>query len=740
MDSIDGSDALSHKTARILISEMDSERDMRHPIREMLAESCLPSTMIDLAIMEDLAIAEDNILALISKTSENLDAIGEFPGLYHGHSNQQKRRRSSTQASPVKPVKLHKKKLQKANSALQVRFDPHDKNSRIPFKKVRDFVHASLSPSPVKEKLFKIINQNKVQQVVVCFAGGILPTNLLPASGSSSFPKLSANMSKHFLSQLPGSKEALYLPLQGITAIPLTRKERNDLTESLKATKITITDLLMSSDQLVQNGYPQRGEGWQQTVAFEHPGLTIFGLDCEFCRAESGHVLTRISLVNFDQQVVFDLLVKPDQEILDYATKYSGITAEILQGVDTTLAQVQKLILETVSCSDILVGHSLESDLGVLKIVHERVVDTLVIFEHVRGPPAKPSLKYLAQKYLNREIQSGERDGLGHSLVQDAQTCIDLVKMKISEGMLFGTNYNEISIFKRLYQDGQSKLLWIKHLPNIREDVEDSDGVFRAFAANDDQVVSKYTEHQKGRKFVLLSLKDLEYALKWESPCVSSQSVTENVVPPPSLDKPSSQARNSLNPETPIEITTQSSEEVTESASTLTLTTKFSENLNNIQAQSDSQLVTEPPQPLTDIEQHNEIQPQADIQPQIEIRPQNDIQPHTDKQCLTDTPPPTDTPLTEIFAKIDTNLDEIYKHMPQDSIMVVYSAVGDPREVYRLQNVKRAFHRYEREGKDLSTLSPEEIWDFNKQVALATAISAARESLTCICVKSSSPH
>lgn len=178
-------------------------------------------------------------------------------------------------------------------------------------------------------------------------------------------------------------------------------------------------------------------------------GRHIISIDCEMCKAENDQlVLTRISLLNWDGTVAMDKLVKPDVPIKDYLTQWSGITPAMLEDVTTTLPDVQKELLELITPRTILVGHSLNSDLNAMKLTHPFIIDTGILFPHPRGPPYKQSLKWLAQKYLHREVQKGSN---GHDSVEDSKTCLDLVKQKCEKGPKWGSgDTNAESIFKRL--------------------------------------------------------------------------------------------------------------------------------------------------------------------------------------------------------------------------------------------------------------------------------------------------
>ncbi|QUC18160.1 uncharacterized protein UV8b_02401 [Ustilaginoidea virens] len=246
-----------------------------------------------------------------------------------------------------------------------------------------------------------------------------------------------------------------------------------------------ITHFLATADELAENGYlvhpallaqgSQRDrfvvpDGWVVTKVGDlseadvpdsqiekgsvTAGREVLALDCEMClTGENELSLTRVSIVNWDGEVVMDELVKPDKPIVDYVTRFSGITEEMLAPVTTTLGDIQARLVELLHPRAILVGHSLESDTKAMQLAHPFVVDTSMLFPHPRGPPLKSSLKYLAQKYLAREIQKGGADG--HNSVEDARTCLDLVKQKCEKGKLWGAGEHQgENLFRRLARAG----------------------------------------------------------------------------------------------------------------------------------------------------------------------------------------------------------------------------------------------------------------------------------------------
>ena len=84
---------------------------------------------------------------------------------------------------------------------------------------------------------------------------------------------------------------------------------------------------------------------------------------------DAGLELARITVINYDLEVLIDEFVMPDREILDYNTKWSGITEEILRGVTTRLSDIQSLLNKILNKNTIIIGHSLENDFHAMQVL-----------------------------------------------------------------------------------------------------------------------------------------------------------------------------------------------------------------------------------------------------------------------------------------------------------------------------------------------------------------------------------
>lgn len=152
----------------------------------------------------------------------------------------------------------------------------------------------------------------------------------------------------------------------------------------------------------------------------------VYALDCEMCYTTYGLELTRVTVINYKYDVVYERLVKPKNPILDYNTKFSGIKQGDLDDVKTTIVDVQQDLLDIFSSNTILVGHSLDSDMKALKIFHKRFIDTAQLFPHKKGLPFKRALRTLMVENLRVIIQ----EDVGHDSKEDASAAFRLVMWK----------------------------------------------------------------------------------------------------------------------------------------------------------------------------------------------------------------------------------------------------------------------------------------------------------------------
>lgn len=152
----------------------------------------------------------------------------------------------------------------------------------------------------------------------------------------------------------------------------------------------------------------------------------IIGLDCEMGYTTKGMEVIRLTIVDFfTGSTVFDEIIKPSGKIIDLNTQWSGVS-DIPHNA-MTLEAIHDVVLGTLIDKDtIIIGHGLENDLNVLRLVHHNVVDTAILFP--RTLTKKYALKDLAAQFLDRLIQTGE-----HSSEEDSLAAIDIIKLHISK-------------------------------------------------------------------------------------------------------------------------------------------------------------------------------------------------------------------------------------------------------------------------------------------------------------------
>ncbi|KER31327.1 hypothetical protein T265_02383 [Opisthorchis viverrini] len=247
------------------------------------------------------------------------------------------------------------------------------------------------------------------------------------------------------------------------------------------------TKLLMNLEQMLYERIPVPAELDEQSkrgasnpayvpskTAYQPVSSTspMFAIDCEMVVTKLGSELARVTMVDESNFVVFDRLVKPENPVEDYVTKFSGITRDMLAPVTTTVADIQREVDELLPPDAILVGHSIANDLQAMKIYHPYLIDTSVIYNLKGARTSKARLRFLAEHFLGRMIQTGTS---GHSSAEDAIATMDLVRLKLSQDLSFGdvtTSWRFPEHYYALPSAIRSKgfsvgLLKISHVPQL---------------------------------------------------------------------------------------------------------------------------------------------------------------------------------------------------------------------------------------------------------------------------------
>ncbi|KAN0097510.1 Ribonuclease H-like domain containing protein [Tylopilus felleus] len=158
----------------------------------------------------------------------------------------------------------------------------------------------------------------------------------------------------------------------------------------------------------------------------------VVALDCEMIYTTGGMRVARVSVIDGAGKEIFDELVRMDDgiQVIDYNTRFSGITKEELQKASLTLSSIRQSLDAFINSETIIIGHALENDLKTLRMIHHQCVDTAIMFPHRAGPPYRRSLRDLAKEHLGISIQTGD-GSTGHSSVEDSVATLDLVRWHI---------------------------------------------------------------------------------------------------------------------------------------------------------------------------------------------------------------------------------------------------------------------------------------------------------------------
>ncbi|KAM3184937.1 hypothetical protein ACTXT7_007409, partial [Hymenolepis weldensis] len=148
----------------------------------------------------------------------------------------------------------------------------------------------------------------------------------------------------------------------------------------------------------------------------------MVGVGADFVNA-----LGRVSIVDYNGNVLYDVFSLPDEPITDYRTPYSGIRPQDM--VNALPFKVVRNDVMQIIRNRIIVGHSINNDLKVLKLKHPRSL----IRDTNTTPYAKiavgrsrrrlVALRKLCYDFFGEEIQQGE-----HCSVEDARSTMKIYR------------------------------------------------------------------------------------------------------------------------------------------------------------------------------------------------------------------------------------------------------------------------------------------------------------------------
>lgn len=146
--------------------------------------------------------------------------------------------------------------------------------------------------------------------------------------------------------------------------------------------------------------------------------IKAVGIDCEMCYTDKGFEMMKLSVVDFrTEKKLLDSIIHPDGDlIIDLNTHVSGVS-EIPQSA-LTFDEAMIKLAQLTDEDTIIVGHGLENDLNVLRLIYPRIVDTAILFsENQVDVRRKDPLKKLAWSFLSENIQGREHDSLEDAIV-----------------------------------------------------------------------------------------------------------------------------------------------------------------------------------------------------------------------------------------------------------------------------------------------------------------------------------
>eukprot|EP00331_Platyophrya_macrostoma_P014435 CAMPEP_0176413778 /NCGR_PEP_ID=MMETSP0127-20121128/4889_1 /TAXON_ID=938130 /ORGANISM="Platyophrya macrostoma, Strain WH" /LENGTH=390 /DNA_ID=CAMNT_0017793599 /DNA_START=48 /DNA_END=1220 /DNA_ORIENTATION=+ len=160
-----------------------------------------------------------------------------------------------------------------------------------------------------------------------------------------------------------------------------------------------------------------------------YTGVTpVIALDCEMVKVEENESeVARITIVNYNNHVLFDQFIRPKRKITDYLTFVSGVTYGKIKN-QPTIDHYKDQLLKILTGRKI-VGHTLKSDFEALRelglVVPEKDVRDISKCRHLNPEGRIMALKKMAERFLSLEVQVEKR---AHNSIEDARAAMALYR------------------------------------------------------------------------------------------------------------------------------------------------------------------------------------------------------------------------------------------------------------------------------------------------------------------------
>ena len=157
-------------------------------------------------------------------------------------------------------------------------------------------------------------------------------------------------------------------------------------------------------------------------------------VDCEMVGiGKNGRIsaLARVSVTDWNGNVLLDTFVKVPTKVTDFRTQWSGVSAKHIKAKSAMeVEECRKTVAELLK-GKVLVGHALKNDLDALMLQHpkEDIRDTARYrpYQRLGGNKWRPrKLRDLVKEHCDIEIQ---REGESHDSIDDARAAMDLFKV-----------------------------------------------------------------------------------------------------------------------------------------------------------------------------------------------------------------------------------------------------------------------------------------------------------------------